>query len=1366
VSIEENSGNTGIYCASDGEITIGRSEACTIVCKNCVELSSVHVIIKSSEMNRNMNQKIAIMTGRNGGYVNGNFIKRGEDVALSYADVIELFGLYLIWLGEYVAVSTEQLNISCILRCAKKVSLNNNMINVQEEPFFSKAPRSYFAYTRDDIELDAPPEKREDERPPILMTMLPALTMSLPMIMGFLVSRAAAKNTGAVSSTFMYTGLVTAICSALLGVIWALTNYRNRSRQTAINEEKRKRAYIEYVNDSETIIKEHYNRNVSNLYLMYPDVSEYFKKVNDIVLGYDKYLLWNRKRTDEDFLCVRIGTGNIPYDLSINIPKDRFSVVEDELRKLPKKLKERYSHLRNVPIVVNLEKNICTGVICDGYRSDELFLLIVCSLAVSVSPEDVSFVFDFRSGIINENTIRALRFLPHLYRRNNNHNLLNCEINANDREMKETKYILFTDVAEASMSLANDTGIRNDFAKTELTDLTARIVFADDFRKLPFECRFIIQKSNSFGGCVSLAKNNNYRQNVHFDTVRIEDAEKYAREMCSVKIRKSKEVFKLPDSISFFELFGLTISAEFIEEEWNLNSTSDNIKVPIGIGENGEILELDFHEKGAGPHGLIAGMTGSGKSEILQTIILSLAVKFCPEDIGFFLIDYKGGGMSELFEGLPHILGSISNLSGRMIYRAMVSIKSENEKRQRIFSEYSVNNISSYQELYRLGRSRIPLPHIFIIVDEFAELKKEEPDFMRELISIARVGRSLGIHLILATQKPAGTVDDNILSNSRFRICLKVQDRMDSMETLGRPDAASISRPGQAYLQIGNNEVFMKFQGAYTMDKSYAPTRKEILILKEISGRQIQRKEDHSSIYDGSLTQLKRSVIAIQTASNYTKLCGADCIKEKIGSLWLPPLPDYIVYSCKEEGREEKEGGKVEKAYQENKVTSIKMFNVPVGIYDNPSKQMQGELIINIVRTGNQIILGSLQCGKSSLLQILAAVMQRNLPPYLLNMYFIDFSHERLIPFKSLLHTGIYINDENEEDIEKLFFMLERAISKRKELLRGGNFRQYIESNNSLPAMIVFIDGIGALRERTKYAYDKNLEYILKNGESLGIYIVATALNISSTEIPRRLFECFKSCIPIQLRDRYEYRDVLSVNNDLVFMPENVKGRGLYNTGEEIVEFQAFLPADGENDFERSSELISILNKRNSELKAQYGEEEIKESLMKVPVIPRNNTVTEFIREVRLRAGSEEFDLNSYLPIGYHENSGMLFGIPLNKEITVVISGRSGSGKKNLCKVISAMISEFAIDESASFSLVIYDENLPYSELMDIKNSIGNDPYVIHLGGGVDRQNIADFSYIPYSKQSELKKPGRGIVRKTLAGYDYGEIRIPEYDLC
>jgi len=312
-----------------------------------------------------------------------------------------------------------------------------------------------------------------------------------------------------------------------------------------------------------------------------------------------------------------------------------------------------------------------------------------------------------------------------------------------------------------------------------------------------------------------------------------------ARKIASLRIRSIVSNYALPKSVTLTQLLK---EAELNKTEdltkldvmgfWQKNRTYNGMSVPIGIGISSMgfgVFELDLHETGHGPHGLVAGTTGSGKSELLQSIIISLAINYHPHDVTFVLIDYKGGGMADVFKGMPHLAGVITNLSGRQTMRALLSIKGEILRRQTVFALYSVNNIDKYQRLYYRGENpeMLPISHLVLIADEFAELKQDQPEFMKELVSAARVGRSLGIHLILATQKPDGVVDDQIWSNSKFKICLKVQTENDSNGVLKKPDAAYIKLPGRAYLQVGNDEIYEMFQSAYS-GADYLPEKNRI----------------------------------------------------------------------------------------------------------------------------------------------------------------------------------------------------------------------------------------------------------------------------------------------------------------------------------------------------------------------------------------------------------------------------------------------------------------------------------------------------------------------------------------------------------
>ena len=312
------------------------------------------------------------------------------------------------------------------------------------------------------------------------------------------------------------------------------------------------------------------------------------------------------------------------------------------------------------------------------------------------------------------------------------------------------------------------------------------------------------------------------------------------------RLKAGNEISTLPKMISFLDMFGVgKVEHLNSSQRWKENNPVRSLAAPIGVGIDGEQFILDIHQKYHGPHGLIAGMTGSGKSEFIITYILSMAVNYRSDEIAFLLIDYKGGGLTSAFEDpvkgvyLPHLVGTITNLDGSAINRSLISIQSEVTRRQRVFKETastveeSTIDIYTYQKLYREGKVSEPLPHLIIIADEFAEMKQQEPDFMDNLISIARIGRSLGVHLILATQKPSGIVNDQIRSNTKFRVCLKVQDKADSTDMLKRPEGAEIKETGRFYLQVGYNEFFALGQSAWT-GADYYP-KDELIIKKDDS---------------------------------------------------------------------------------------------------------------------------------------------------------------------------------------------------------------------------------------------------------------------------------------------------------------------------------------------------------------------------------------------------------------------------------------------------------------------------------------------------------------------------------------------------
>lgn len=770
----------------------------------------------------------------NGIFVGSSRITR--EYELKFGDCINIFGLRIVFMESVIALYSygemcidenvlHRFNAYSGIRTADAA-----IPMTAEENKFHRSPRNIYKLNDESVEIEAPPQPRPFVRKPVMLTIGPSFTMALPMVLGCLLAISSMKATGGSAGAFMYTGIVTAVGSAILGVIWALMNLKYEKKEYKREEDERFRAYSDYLIEQTENIRSKYEENKQILANLYPDAH--------ICKTYDENcsMLWNRNMTHSDFLHIRMGIGDMPFQMPINVPKEKFTIQKDGLASKPRMIHDNYCKLKDVPINVDLLTHNLIGVVGNGTKETIMPLIynMVIQIAANHCYTDVkmAFIYNEMNGDAAEEWNFA-RWLPHVWSEDKKSRYvasnkteagdvfyeLTSQLRARLEEgetKKETifkpRYILFV---ENPALLENELISKYVYEHAGDVGLTT-ILMANGFDELPNTCEYIIQANEMFCGVYSV-HDDDAKTAIKFDRLTQKETEGFARNISGIEVNEMETGGEIPNSLEFFEMHKVSTLEQFkVLERWRKNRTFDTMRVLIGQKTGREDCYLDIHEKYHGPHGLIAGTTGSGKSETLQTYMLSLAINYSPFDVAFFIIDFKGGGMANLFSDLPHTIGQISNLSGNQVRRAMISIKSENMRRQRLFGDFGVNHINGYSRLLKNGEATVPVPHLFIIIDEFAELKREEPEFMRELISVAQVGRSLGVHLILATQKPSGTVDDNIWSNAKFRLCLRVQDRQDSNDMLHKPDAAYITQAGRCYMQVGNDEVFELFQSGWS----------------------------------------------------------------------------------------------------------------------------------------------------------------------------------------------------------------------------------------------------------------------------------------------------------------------------------------------------------------------------------------------------------------------------------------------------------------------------------------------------------------------------------------------------------------------
>ena len=482
------------------------------------------------------------------------------------------------------------------------------------------------------------------------------------------------------------------------------------------------------------------------------------------------------------------------------------------------------------------------------------------------------------------------------------------------------------------------------------------------------------------------------------------------------------------------------------------------------------------------------------------------------------------------------------------------------------------------------------------------------------MVSIARVGRSLGVHLILATQKPSGVVDDQIWSNSRFKIALKVADRSDSNEMLHTPDAAEITQTGRAYLQVGNNEVYELFQSAWS-GADYQPEKNDmgiedhtIYLINELGQYEILN-EDLSGLEDADeIKEVPTELDAI--VHNIHLLCEEQEIPP-VPQPWLPPLKERIAL-------EELEEVQPAIAWAQEKSLSILL-----GMADIPQAQKQEAVSINLAKDGHVLLYGSPGTGKTTFLQSAGMDLARKFSPKDLTMYLMDFGTNGLAPLSKLPQVADIMPLDQTEKISKFVRIMEKELNRRKKLLADygvGTLELYRQaSGQEEPAIVILLDSYEAFKEE---AYEAELFKLLvrisREGLSIGVHLLMTAGRQSN--LRAQLYSNFKHQLSLPQNEASEVRSIVG-STSLAMTMEDIKGRALMKR-EEVDVIQLALPVYGAND----TQVLNNLRQAVASLQEAW----TGQRPSAIPMVPEELMVEEFLKLPSVQEAIE----NGQIPIG------------------------------------------------------------------------------------------------------------------------------------
>lgn len=856
--------------------------------------------------------------------------------------------------------------------------------------------------------------------------------------------------------------------------------------------------------------------------------------------------LWMRRRPDPDYLELRVGVADRPSPIR----------VTDRARKETEEPPEP-EVLGDVPVSISMRDLGVIGVCGEGAGVDSLARWLVGQAAVLHAPGDLDLVV--LTGADREPQWGWTRWLPHCRRpgepvaavlgteqQSVSRRLAELGQLIADRSPDDRRVALPGDATPRPDVLVVVDGARRLRALPGLVTLLREgpavgvtvICLDEDVRLLPEECRAVLDVQE---GLVELRRTGSESvARIRPDLVEAGWATRIGRALAPVRdTTPTVEVSGLPSSARLLECIGLEDpTPDLVARRWGPEARTD---VVIGEGFDGP-FRLDIRRDG--PHALIAGTTGSGKSELLQTIVASLAVANSPEHLTFVLVDYKGGSAFKDCARLPHTVGMVTDLDTHLVGRALTSLGAELKRREHLLAVPGAKDLEDYWALQRRDPSLPTIPRLAIVIDEFASLKAELPDFVTGLVTIAQRGRSLGIHLVLATQRPSGVISNDIRANTNLRIALRVTDANESKDVIDAAESATIGpdQPGRGYARLGHSSL-LPFQAGRVGGARPAATPAEDVVREAplvwpvdwaVVGHTApgRRKEEGKQTDEGE-TDLSVLVEAIAGATGLRGIAPQH-------SPWLPELPAPVTLAALRD--------LVDAKPDESRVTG---WSTPWVLEDHPADQAQRPREFTLGTSGHLYIAGGARSGRSTALRTIAVGLAEVTRSRDLHLYGLDCGNGALLPLAALPHTGAVVQRTEVERASRLLERLGDEVKRRQDVLGRAGYadideqREAAAPDERLPYVVLLLDRwegfVSDLSEVDVGRLNDRMLGLLREGASVGIHVIVSG---DRSLLSGRVASLVESKLLLRLPDRSDYSSGGLKAKDV---PEDLAdGRGLW----------------------------------------------------------------------------------------------------------------------------------------------------------------------------------------------------------------------------